>query len=431
MPTERAHGQELPKRQEELIEDSQSVHTTEPPESFEHLKLHPIASTITSYATYIETYSTAFERKHKGLLILKGLIDYKPSKILIDPGAEINFLSSSFCETHEIKTRESKEFAEMANGIDQPLKETLCSTPVQIQEYTEHLNFAVSPLQRYDAILGKEWCSSHKTNIDCFSNEIEFKHKNRVYKITADTSVHNPFVSANAIINDLDMNYSMFAVIARPTESEEKSAIASMSPEIRKILNNFSDVFPEKLPKGLPPKRKHDFKIELKEDALPQKKGLYKLSDKELRELRKQLDELLENNFIRPSKSPWGAPILFVSKKDSNLRMCVDYRALNRLTVKNSYPLPRIDDIFDQLKGAKYFTKIDLRSGYHQIRLNKDSVPLTAFRTRYGHFEFLVLPFGLTNAPATFMNLMNEIFKDYLDVFIIVYLDDILIYSKT
>ena len=155
------------------------------------------------------------------------------------------------------------------------------------------------------------------------------------------------------------------------------------------------------------------------------------MSSAELTELKSQLIELTDQGFIRPSSSPWGSPVLFVSKKDGSLRMCVDYRALNRLTVKNSYPLPRIDDILDQLFEAKYFTKIDLRSGFHQIRLDKESIPLTAFRTRYGHYEFLVLPFGLTNAPATFMALMHEIFKEHLDDFIIIYLDDILIYSKT
>jgi len=148
-------------------------------------------------------------------------------------------------------------------------------------------------------------------------------------------------------------------------------------------------------------------------------------------ELKTQLTDLMNKGFIRPSVSPFGAPVLFVHKKEGTLRLCVDYRALNKATIKNRYPLPRIDELMDQLAGAKYFTKIDLYSGYHQIRIKEDDVPKTAFRTRYGHYEFLVLPFGLTNAPATFMTLMNNVFREYLDKFVVIYLDDILVYSKT
>ncbi|GJX43207.1 putative nucleotidyltransferase, ribonuclease H [Tanacetum coccineum] len=144
-----------------------------------------------------------------------------------------------------------------------------------------------------------------------------------------------------------------------------------------------------------------------------------------------QLQELQDKGFIRPSHSPWGAPVLFVKKKDGSFRMCIDYRELNKLTVKNRYPLPRIDDLFDQLQGSRYFSKIDLRSGYHQLRVHEDDIPKTAFRTRYGHFEFTVMPFGLTNAPAVFMDLMNRVCKPYLDKFVIVFIDDILIYSKS
>lgn len=201
--------------------------------------------------------------------------------------------------------------------------------------------------------------------------------------------------------------------------------------DIVSLLSSFRDVFPEELPPGLPPSREVDHRIELVPGAVPPSRPTFRLSAKELEELKKQLEELTKAGFIRPSKSPFGAPILFVKKKDGTMRMCVDYRALNNVTIKNSYPLPRVDELFDRLHGAKYFSKIDLRSGYHQIRIAPEDVPKTAFRTRYGHFEFLVLPFGLTNAPGTFMHLMHQTFREALDSFVLVFLDDILIYSKT
>ncbi|GJR34161.1 putative reverse transcriptase domain-containing protein [Tanacetum coccineum] len=147
-----------------------------------------------------------------------------------------------------------------------------------------------------------------------------------------------------------------------------------------------------------------------------------------MQELSNQLQELADRDFIRPSTSPWGAHVLFVKKKDGYFRMCIDYRELNKLTVKNRYPLPRIDDLFDQLQGSSVYSKIDLRLGYHQLRVRGEDIPKTAFRMRYGHYEFQVMPFGLTNAPAVFMDLMNRVCKPYLDKFIIVFIDDILIY---
>ncbi|GJW43114.1 putative reverse transcriptase domain-containing protein [Tanacetum coccineum] len=173
-----------------------------------------------------------------------------------------------------------------------------------------------------------------------------------------------------------------------------------------------------------------EFQIDLIPGAAPIARAPYRLAPSEMKELSEQLQELSNKGFIRPSYSPWGAPDLFVKKKDGSFRMCIDYRELNKLTVKNRYPLPRIDDLFDQLQGSSIYSKIDLRSGYHQLRVREQDIPKTAFRTRYGHYEFQVMPFGLTNAPAVFMDLMNRVCKPYLDKFVIVFIDDILIYSK-
>ncbi|KAJ9544597.1 hypothetical protein OSB04_024304 [Centaurea solstitialis] len=176
---------------------------------------------------------------------------------------------------------------------------------------------------------------------------------------------------------------------------------------------------------------KVEFHIDLVPGAGPKAKSTYRLAPSEMQELSNQLQELLDKGFIRPSSSPWGDPVLFVKKKDGSFRMCIDYRELNKITIKNRYPLPRIDDLFDQLQGATYFSKIDLRSGYHQMRVREEDIAKTAFRTRYGHYEFLVMPFGLTNAPADFMDLMNRVCRPYLDKFVIVFIDDILIYSQS
>ena len=204
-------------------------------------------------------------------------------------------------------------------------------------------------------------------------------------------------------------------------------------PEMHEVevVCDFPDVFPEELP-GMPPDRSVEFVIELVPGTAPISKRPYRMPAEELTELKKQIDELMEKEFIRPSSSPWGCPVIFVKKRDTNVpRLVVDYRPLNAVTIKNKYPIPRITDLFDQLAGATVFSKMDLRSGYHQIKIRKEDIPKTAFTTRYGLYEYTVMSFGLTNAPATFMRLMNSIFHEYLDKFVIIYIDDILVYSKT
>ena len=195
------------------------------------------------------------------------------------------------------------------------------------------------------------------------------------------------------------------------------------------VVKEFMDVFPEELP-GLPPEREVDLFVEILLGTTPISRAPYKMAPIELKELKIQQRELQDKGFIRPSVSPYDAPIMFVKKKDGTLRVCIDYRKINNVIVKNKYPLSRIEDLFDQLKGASVFSKVDLRSGYYQLRVKDKDVPKIAFRTRCGHYEFLVMSFGLTNAPTLFMDLMNPVFRPYLDQFVVMFIDNILVYSK-
>ena len=192
------------------------------------------------------------------------------------------------------------------------------------------------------------------------------------------------------------------------------------------IVKEFLDVFPDDI-SGLPPDREIEFVIELIPGTEPISIPPYRMAPAELKELKAQLEEMLNKGFIRPSTSPWRALVLFVKKKDRSLRLCIDYRQLNRVKIRNQYPLPRIDELFNQLQGSRVYSKIGLRSGYHQLKVRENDVSKTAFRMRYGHYEFLVMPFGLTNAPTVFMDLMNRVFNLYLDKFVIVFIDDILV----
>jgi len=196
------------------------------------------------------------------------------------------------------------------------------------------------------------------------------------------------------------------------------------------VVQKFMDVFTDEI-SGLPPKREIKFTIDLIPGPGPVSVSPYRMAPTELAKLKKQLEDLLEKQFIRPSVSPWGAPVLLVKKKKGSSRLCIDYRQLNKLTIKNKYPLLRIDDLMDQLHRAVVFSKIDLRSGYHQISVKAEDVQKTTFRSRYGHYEFLVMPFGVTNDPTIFMDYMNRIFRPFLDKFVVVFIDDILIYSRT
>nr|GEV87014.1 putative reverse transcriptase domain-containing protein [Tanacetum cinerariifolium] len=195
-------------------------------------------------------------------------------------------------------------------------------------------------------------------------------------------------------------------------------------------VQDFPKVFLEDF-LGIPPTRQVEFQIDLILGAAPVARAPYRLALFEMKELSNLLKDLVDKGFIRPSSSPWEASVLFVKKKDGSFWMFIDYRELNKLTVKNRYPLSKINDLFDQLQGSSVYSKIDLRSSYHQLRVREEDIPKTSFRTRYEHYEFQVMPLGLTNAPAVFMDLMNRVCKSYLDKFVIVFIDDILIYSKS
>jgi len=275
------------------------------------------------------------------------------------------------------------------------------------------VNLVCLPLEGLDVILGMDWLSNNHIIIDCGRRSLVFPEHEGL-----------ELISTREVVKALQEGAMCFMVMAKP----EKKSVAEMIQSIP-VASEYANVFPDEV-LGLPPSRDIDFTIDLIPGAGSVSMSPYRMAPAELAELKKQIEELMEKQFIRPSASPWGAPVLLVKKKDGSSRLCVDYRQLNKLTVKNKYPPPRIDDLLDQLKGAGVFSKIDLKSGYHQILVKPEDVQKTAFRSRYGHYEYVMMPFGVTNAPAVFMDYMNRIFRPWLDKFLVVFIDDILIYSR-
>jgi hypothetical protein len=278
------------------------------------------------------------------------------------------------------------------------------SVPIQLGSKEIKTDLVLLSLEGIDVILGTNWMTEHRVRLDISSRVIE---------------IDSPYRGAITL-------YLPQPECLHPCTY----AITDIKVKDIPIVCEYPDVFPDDLP-GMPPDRDIEFIIELQPGTAPISKRPYRMPPNELAELKIQLQDLLDKGYIRPSASPWGCSALFVKKKDDSLRLCVDYRPLNAVTIKNKYPLPHIDILFDQLAGANVFSKIDLRSGYHQIKIRPSDIPKTAFSTRYGLYEYLIMSFGLTNAPAYFMYLMNSVFMPELDKFIVVFIDDILIYSRT
>ncbi|GJT17923.1 putative reverse transcriptase domain-containing protein [Tanacetum coccineum] len=288
----------------------------------------------------------------------------------------------------------------------------------------------------FDVTIDMDWLLLYHAVIVCDEKIVRVSFGNKKLIILGDGSNLENESRLNIISCTKTHKYFLegcHVFLAHITKKKTKKKANYKSNEKRledvPVVRDFPEVFHEDL-SSIPPTREVEFQIDLIPGVAPVARAPYRLASFERKELSDQLQELFDKGFIRPSSSPWGALVLFVKKKYGSFRMCIDYRELNKLTVKNRYPHPRIDDLFDQLQGSSVYSKINLRSGYHHLRVRKEDIPKTAFRTRYGHYEFQVMPFGLKNAPTVFMDLMNRLCKPYLDNFVIVFIDDILIYLK-
>jgi hypothetical protein len=294
-------------------------------------------------------------------------INYKPIIILFDSGATHSFISEKCVAQVGLDSFQAKgSYMISTPGGKIGSNQLIRSVPIQLGSKEIKTDLVLLPLEGMDIILGMDWMTKHKVLLDTSSRVIEID------------SPHNG--ATTLYLPQQEYCYSCVYTIT------------DIKLEDIPIVCEYPNIFPDDLP-GMPPDWDIEFIIELQPGIAPISKRPYRMPPNELANLKIQLQDLLDKGFIRPSASPWGCPALFVKKKDISLRLCVDYRPLNAVTIKNKYPLPRIDILFDQLAGAKVFSKIDLRSGYHQIKIKPSDVPKTAFSTRYGLYEYLVMSF--------------------------------------
>lgn len=370
---------------------------------------------------------------------------------MIDSGASGCFVAQSLltrCPEMLNELQPTGTQVRMADGSMQPSLGSL-RLHAKIGSYVTTVTAEVVPLAGYTVVLGMPWLTAANPDIRWTERMLTVRDASGTHELTAqqatgsDTDTPSPgddspderpddhplveLCSVTEALNAIEQGETVGIAMVRPLVD----AMSQCEAEAERIKAEFPEVFVEDLPPGLPPERSVDHHIETLPGAAPPSRPTYRLSQVEMAEMQKQLTALLEAGRIRPSTSPYGAPVLFARKKNGGLRFCIDYRALNDLTVKNRCPLPRIDELLDMVAGKRYYSTLDLRSGYWQIRIAEADIPKTAFRTSFGHFEFKVMPFGLTNAPATFQTLMNEVLRPHLGKFVLVYLDDVIVFSDS
>lgn len=412
------------------------------------------------------------------LLVYEGEVSGRKVSILIDSGSSAQFISTKLALAIEAPLTEKKvgNTVTLANGSKEMSRHKTTIT-YSLCDFSEEEDFHLLNLATYDLVLGRPWLNRHNPRVDWPSGSIGLSRGTESYVfVTKNTSTSsarntqsghvqgpNPGCNLNHVLmtllvtdvrNSISVGVTGEAVEAQAKTPEERVAnnpgtsvitreypnpakSADCTPEMRERLQTLLEEFKDVVPTDpdfmfpFPPKRALDFEIKMiPHDTIPSKR-VYKMSPVEQEEMKKQLDELISRGFIRPSQSAYGSPVLFVKKKNGQLRMCVDYRAINSLTVKWKYPIPDINDLLDQLRGFKYYTKIDLSQAYHQVRVAESSKQYTAMLTKWGLFEWNCLSFGLSNAPSHFSRLMMDVFADVIDKFVLVFLDDILIYSET
>lgn len=361
---------------------------------------------------------------------LQGVIQGKEVLMLIDSGSSGNFISANLADHLQGVQQMVKPIkVKVANGQIITGTEFIPDCYWSCQGASFNTAMKVIPLHCYDVILGIEWLQSQSPmHVDWNAKWIEVnqeKTKRKLFGVTADTTKCHLMSQAELQVAGQQGSLWYFVQVYAVDHQVSKTT----PPVICQLVTNYEELFQE--PKGLPPQRLYDHKIPLLPGATPAKLRPYRYNPMQKSEIEKQVAELLKQGVLQLSASPFAAPALLVKKKDLSWRLCQDFRHLNAMTVKNKYPLPVIDELLDELAGAKWFTTLDLRAGYHQIRMAEEDVPKIAFQTHHGHFEYRVMPYGLTGAPATFQGIMNAVLAPGLRKYVLVFIDDILIYSAT
>jgi hypothetical protein len=340
--------------------------------------------------------------------------------ILVDMGSTHNFMSIDVARRlgMPLKAVECFEVA-VANG-ERIRSEGRCNgVQVCLNKAEFVIEFFLIPMEGCEVVLGAQWLQVLGPILWDFSKlNMKFMWKGNEVELWGLTVPRNKFVDSKGIVQGVQ-NQQLGFILFSINLSTSQGALSSNNPDLHKILDNFSEIFVES--QGLPPRRRHDHRIPLKPKMGPVSACPYQYPHYQKNEIEKIVSCLLETGVIRPSISAYSSPALLVKKHDGSWRMCANYRALNNITIKDKFPIPVIDELLDELHGAKFFSKLDLRSGYHQIRMYVGEVEKTAFRTHQGHYEFLVMPFGLINAPSTFQALMNDIFSNFLRKFVLVF----------